>query len=90
MIHQKSNRGSFSSSFFKGNYPELAWIDGVYWPNAPLSQLLAPNSWRAGRDCWRRAIDPVKLRADTLHQLDEVHDAGPFTHVRLNIKPCGI
>jgi allantoicase len=38
---------------------------------------------------WREILPQTPLLPHTLHRFDELADAGPFTHVRLNIFPDG-
>jgi allantoicase len=65
---------------FKGNYPDSASVDGLYWPDAPPSVLGAHPDWQE--------LGHVKLRADAEHEL--IPEAtGPFTHLRLRIWPDG-
>jgi allantoicase len=66
---------------FKGNYPDRAAIDGLYWPDAPPSVL-------GDHPDWTEIVGETKLRADTEHELAP-SDPGPFTHLRLRIVPDG-
>lgn len=66
---------------FKGNYPDRAQVDGLWWPDAPPQALI-------GHPDWRPLTDLVKLRADHEH-LVRATEHGPFTHVRLRILPDG-
>jgi allantoicase len=66
---------------FKGNYPDRASIDGLYWPDAPAYAL-------PGHPAWEEALPSVKLRADTEHEFKMVKP-GPWTHLRLKIYPDG-
>ncbi len=66
---------------FKGNYPDQASLEGIWWPGAPAGAVLQS-------DGWEQFLAPTKLRADDAREFDGL-DAGPFTHVRLRIYPCG-
>lgn len=66
---------------FKGNYPDRAWLEGIWWPDAPDSDVLRAEGWQT-------VLPAKKLRAHHKHSFD-LGGAGPFTHVRLNIAPCG-
>ena len=69
------------TSFFKGNFPDRASVDGVYSPQSdPLPEA-----------DWRPLLPPQKLEADRLHEFREqlVANAGVVSHVRLNIFPDG-
>jgi allantoicase len=67
---------------FKGNYPDRASLYGLWWPDAPHASLL-----RYGTPYWRPIVEWHKLRAHAEHRI--AVDAGPFTHVKLVIHPCG-
>ncbi len=66
---------------FKGNYPDRAVVEGLWWPEAPPQALI-------GHPDWRPATALTKLRADTEH-LVPTTDRGPYTHLRLRILPDG-
>lgn len=66
---------------FRGNYPDRASVDGLYWPSAPPQALAEDPGWRA-------LTASHKLRADAQHTL-EILDPGPVTHLRLQIVPDG-
>jgi allantoicase len=66
---------------FKGNFPDTAAMDGLYWPDAPPSVL-------GHHPDWTEIVFPAKLRADEVHHLP-VSDPGPFTHIRMRIVPDG-
>lgn len=74
-------RAVIDTAHFKGNYPDRAALDGLYWPDAPASALIRHPDWR-------EILSPKKLHADREHSFDLV-DPGPFTHVRLRILPDG-
>lgn len=67
---------------FKGNYPDRASLYGLWWPDAPHASLL-----KHAKGHWVPLLDKVKLQADAEHRFPV--DAGPFTHVKLVIHPCG-
>jgi allantoicase len=66
---------------FKGNYPDRAAVDGLYWPGAPPDAL-------PGHPGWRELLAPQKLRADE-EKTFEVSHGEPVTHLRLRILPDG-
>lgn len=70
-----------STTWFKGNYPDRAQVDGLYWPDAPPSKLVDHPDWRP-------LTAETKMRAHTDHVLS-VTDATPVTHLRLRIVPDG-
>ena len=65
---------------FKGNYPDRASVYGLWWPDAPHAALLK-------RADWTPILERQKLGPDAEHRFPV--DAGPFTHVKLVIHPCG-
>jgi len=69
------------TTHFKGNYPDRASLYGLWWPDAPHASLLR----YAKR--WEPIVEGVKLRAHAEHRFPV--DAGPYTHVKLVIHPCG-
>ncbi len=66
---------------FKGNYPEGATVDAVYWPGAKAHAL-------TGSDAWEVIAGPTQLGADAQHPLRVTH-GGPWTHLRLTILSDG-
>jgi len=70
------HRAEVDTSHFKGNAPGSCSIEACDSPGTP------------GED-WREILPPTPLRPHTLHRFDELAEAGPFTHVRLNIFPDG-
>lgn len=72
---------TLDTGHFKGNYPDRAAIDGLFWPDAPAHLLVDHADWA-------EILPPRKLKAD-----DEANfplEAGPpITHVRLRILPDG-
>lgn len=69
------------TAHFKGNFPDRARVDGLYWPDAPAQALVDHPDWRP-------ATPEVRLRADAVHSVP-ASDPGPFTHLRLTIVPDG-
>jgi allantoicase len=76
------NRLVLDTAFFKGNFPERAAVDGLWWPDAP-GHLLA---WNAD---WTPVLPPSRLHADRAHDFGELSHRGPFTHLRIRIFPDG-
>lgn len=76
---------------FKGNYPDTCSIEGIN------SEELFPLESKAGKinlaseDLkWTEILPKMKLQADYEHYFEnEISNAGPFTHIRLNIFPDG-
>ncbi len=66
---------------FKGNYPEGATVEALYWPGASAHAL-------TGSDAWEVIAGPSRLGADAQHPLLVTH-AGPWTHLRLTILSDG-
>lgn len=75
------------TAFFKGNYPDRCAVDGIAWPDAPITALV-PNVDGTELD-WQPVLRTKKLAADHAHRFDELVNRGPFTHLRLRIFPCG-
>lgn len=67
---------------FKGNFPDVATVEGIDWAEAPPHELLSE-----GAD-WEPIVPWMKLQAHHAHPID-LDAAGPYTHVRLRIAPCG-
>jgi allantoicase len=69
------------TAHFKGNFPDRAQVEGLYWPDAPPQALI-------GHPDWRPATALARLKADSVHQVPAT-DGGPYTHLRLRIVPDG-
>lgn len=66
---------------FKGNYPDRAVVEGLWWPSAPAHALV-------GHPDWAPLTAMTKLRADTEHTIPTLpHEA--VSHLRLRIVPDG-
>ena len=66
---------------FKGNYPESARVEGLYWPGA--------EPWALTRsDAWKPVVGSTRLTAHAAHSCAVV-DPGPWTHLRLVIESDG-
>jgi allantoicase len=66
---------------FKGNHPDRAVVEGLWWPGAPPQALVEHPDWTP-------ITSETKLSADTEHTLMRTN-AGPWSHVRLRIFPDG-
>lgn len=72
------------TNFYKGNYPDLAWIEGTFAPGALIDNLTWMNYQ------WQEVLPKTKLQADHRHYFEkEVMNKGPWTHLRLCIEPDG-
>ncbi len=72
---------TLDTGHYKGNYPDRAAVDALYWPGAPPHLLPQHPDWK-------EILPPTKMRADQEHQVT-VQDPGPWTHLRLRILPDG-
>ena len=71
------------TSFFTGNYPEQASIDGCALPGTPSTELLV------GPDVeWFSLLSPSNLAGNSANMLEVISDRR-VTHLRLNIFPDG-
>jgi allantoicase len=75
------SRAVVDTRHFKGNFPDTVALDGLFWPDAPVHELV---------DCtdWTEIVSRFETRADAAHDC-AVEQPGPFTHVRLRIYPDG-
>jgi allantoicase len=72
------------TNHFKGNYPDTCSVDGCYASGQDVDAL----TWPAF--AWKELLPRQKLQAHLQHYFDrELADAGPVSHVRLNIFPDG-
>lgn len=69
------------TAFFKGNYPEKAQLEALYWPEAPPHALLRNPHWTPIVP-WTR-LGPHEQRTLPVSRL------GTWTHLRLRISPDG-
>lgn len=68
---------------FKGNYPDTCSLEGINTSDKNID-FNAPDLK------WTEILPKMKLQADHEHFFEkEIENAGPFTHVRLNIFPDG-
>ena len=68
---------------FKGNYPDTCSIEAINTTDKNVD-FNNPNL------VWTEVLPKMKLQADYEHFFEnEIANAGPFTHVRLNIFPDG-
>jgi allantoicase len=69
---------------YKGNYPDVCWIDATNAPGANIDILTWPDYE------WTEILPKSKLKADHRHFYEtEILNPGPWTHIRLNIAPDG-
>lgn len=75
-------RVEIDTNHFKGNYPDMASVEGCFAPGAPLDTFASA--------AWIDVLPPTKLRAHHRHLFSkELRHRGPVSHVRLNIFPDG-
>lgn len=78
------HRVEVDTHHYKGNFPDMASIEGCY-----LRENLLDFA-NAKEVVWTEVLPRTKLQADHRHVFEsELRAAGPFTHVRLNIFPDG-
>ncbi|BBB29247.1 allantoicase [Neptunomonas japonica] len=66
------------TSYFTGNYPPSASLEACFSPDK------APNE----HTTWESVLSPVSLSGNS-HNLFQIDDERPWTHIRLNIFPDG-
>jgi allantoicase len=70
------------TNHFKGNYPDTASVDACHLSGATVTELEGAS--------WAELLPRVKLHAHRRHFFTrELRDAGPASHLRLNIFPDG-
>ncbi len=71
------------TNHYKGNYPDRASLEGCLAPGATVEQLREA--------AWTVIIPETRLSANKRHYFSgkQLQDAGPVSHVRLNIFPDG-
>ena len=68
------------TAHFKGNFPDRASIEGCFAKSD--DDAVASSNWQT-------ILPESKLQADHVHEFGSVEQAGPFTHIRMNIFPDG-
>jgi allantoicase len=72
------------TAFFKGNYPDRAFLQAALMTGKSDAQILAEA------ENWPVLLSEQKLSADSVHEFTDALSAlGPVSHVRLNIIPDG-
>lgn len=82
------DRIEIDTAHFKGNFPDSCSVETCYVEGgkAEISCLTSDSSASE----WRPLLPRIPLKANRLHIFrNQLHDAGPATHVRLNIFPDG-
>lgn len=74
-------RLTLQTHHFKGNFPDRAAVDALYWPGASPSALVNNPDWHT-------ILDETPLRADDSRDFP-TNATGPWTHLRLRIFPDG-
>lgn len=69
------------TTHFKGNYPEQAKVEAIYWPDAPPHALIQPMPWI-------EIVGPTQLGPDQITRC-MVEQAGPWTHLRVTMLTDG-
>ena len=70
------------TNHFMGNFPDSCVLEGIDWPTATAFALTQSDQWTA-------IGEELGLQQDTKHEVKLEQAAGPYTHVRLRIFPCG-
>ena len=70
------------TAFFRGNYPESCSIEGATVEGTPDAETIASTTQ------WTEILVRSPLQGDSRNAFP-VHNATPFTHLRLNIFPDG-
>ena len=70
------------TSFFRGNYPESCSIEAANVEGMPTPESIASGAQ------WTEIVPRSPLEGDSKNAF-AVHNAAPFTHLRLNIYPDG-
>jgi allantoicase len=77
-------RAVIDTAHFKGNYPDRASLRAVSLAGGNEDELAAQSL------AWPVLLPEMKMEMDIEHSfVDELHDIGPVTHVRLSIFPDG-
>jgi allantoicase len=77
------NRLVVDTDFFMGNYPDEVIVECIYWPDAPLLDLLSSENWHP-------LLAATKVGPGQPHEfVDELLYAGPMTHLRVRVLPDG-
>ncbi len=72
------------TAWFKGNFPESCWLEGMNAPDHSDEGLTDPSV------AWKDILQRTKLQAHTRHYFEnEVMDVGPVSHLRFSIFPDG-
>jgi allantoicase len=82
------DRIEIDTAHFKGNFPDSCSVEACYAEGgkAEISRLTSDSS---AAD-WQQLLPQIPLKANRLHIFrNQLQDAGPATHVRLNIFPDG-
>ena len=78
------NKICLDTCHFKGNYPDMASLEGIYAPDASQEELEASSLWIS-------ILPKTKLAMDKEHSFEKVRISphSKISHVRLNIFPDG-
>ena len=69
------------TNHFKGNFPDRCSVEGIYWRGAPILGLIQSPDWT-------EIMASTRMKAHTERRFP-ASPAGPYTHLRLNVFPCG-
>jgi allantoicase len=73
------------TNHYKGNYPDSCWLEGCHAPGKEIDTL------NHAEFTWTEILPQTKLKADHRHFFKDkdLKATGPFSHVKLSIKPDG-
>jgi len=74
-------RLEIDTNHFKGNFPDRCSVQGIYWRYAPVLSLMQSPDWVT-------LLPETKMSPDKRSTF-KVTRREPFTHLRLNVFPCG-
>jgi len=77
----KVDHVEIDTNHFKGNYPDRCSVEAIYWRNAPILGLIESPDWV-------EIMSRTRMKPDKERRFP-VSATGPWTHLRLNVFPCG-
>jgi allantoicase len=84
-------RAVIDTAYYKGNFPESCSIDAACLPEALAAGPDADEMLVTSSMFWKPLMTRKPMKADAVHEFTDSSfaDAGPVTHVRLNVHPDG-